>query len=150
MYDSDLITPGDARAFVAAATAPQNSSSIAIHGTGHADYPRLFPSSFRITDKDFFKLKYYNPEVSFLNWWRGHRGEYRYVYAIEYDVGYTGSWAKFLRIHDRYFPEDLLGLALGWRYHWWAWSRMSPSAGLWPYQRMRSAIAWSNFLRRPS
>ena len=132
MYDRDKLSKSHAQAFVDLAVSKAGVSAVELFGTAAKDYRERYTRHrlFQDSDDDY-KLKYYHPEVSFILWWQKHQQQFRWIYGVEYDVGYTGNLSHFLDAHDHGGDErDLLAYLVGWRPFsgWWAWSKVSKSA----------------------
>ena len=135
LFDRDALAEDAVRAFVdVAAGGGARGGAVELFGVGAADYVEGFggkrgrPFAAEALNSPF-KLKHDHPDVAYVLWRRAHRAAFRWVYAVECDVGFSGNFSAFVGAHDAARSEDLLAFHVGWRPVGWPFSaRMSAEA----------------------
>ena len=117
------------RAFVDVAAGGRARRRGRAFGVGAADYVEGFggkrgrPFAAEALNSPF-KLNDH-PDVAYVLG-RAHRAAFRWVYAVECDVGFSGNFSAFVGAHGA-ASEDLLAFHVGWRPVGWPFSaRMAP------------------------
>lgn len=122
IYDADLLTEPAVRSFVAQALSGGNwttrdgggSGGVELFGVSVSDYVSGFqgrgtrPFEGEASSSPY-KVKHNHPEVAYVLWARAHRGAFRFVYGVEYDVAFSGNFSDFVRAHES-DPRDLLAI----------------------------------------